>query len=206
MRDYLTLWNKKIKKAYSKIMSKIGGGNMRNNEIEYNRFVWEFNNIIKMNNKINEIVFVCIGTTKIIGDSFGPIVGTYLKENLDKNEKIQVIGDIKEALTYDKIEKNIKQIEGKNRNKLIIVLDSALSNSEDIGKIFIQNRGLKYGESLKKNNSTIGNISIKAVVGEDKKNNIKNFNNLRNVSIEQINNMTNIVSKGIINVMNKRRK
>ena len=73
-----------------------------------------------------------------------------------------------------------------------------------VGKIFIQNRGLRYAESLKKNNNMIGDISIKAVVGENSNNNIINFNNLQNVSLDKIHNMCNIVSNGIIDVMNKK--
>ena len=97
-----------------------------------------------------------------------------------------------------------KYINKECRNSLIIALDSALSNADDIGKIFIQNRGLSYGESLKKNNSKIGNISIKAVVGEDTKNSIENFKILNNVSADKVQKMCNIVSNGIIEVVNKK--
>ena len=179
---------------------------MLKNTVEYKRFVWEFNNIIKMNNINNNIIFLCIGTTKIVGDSFGPLVGTILKKYFCGNKKIEIIGDLENALTYDKIEESVKYIKKRYINKLIIVLDSALSDQSNVGRIFIQNRGLKYAESLKKQNRTIGDISIKAVVGKDEKNNIENFKNLKGVKVEQIQLMSYIVSKGIIDVMNKKVK
>lgn len=177
---------------------------MLKNNVEYKRFVWELNNIINLNRQNKNIVFLCIGTTTLVGDSFGPIVGTLLKKSFNRKNNIKIIGDTNDSMTYQKIEDNIKDIKEKYSNSLIIVLDSALSSKGDIGKIFIQNRGLKYGESLKKQNDFIGNISIKAVVGENTNNNIKNFKTLKEVSVEQIQSMSNIVSKGIVDVMNKK--
>ena len=86
----------------------------------------------------------------------------------------------------------------------MIVLDSALSNQSDVGRVFIQNRGLKYAESLRKKNNTVGNISIKAVVGEDSFDVNKNFSNLMDVNIKQIEYVSAIVASGIVEVMNKK--
>ncbi len=180
---------------------------MLKNTIEYKRFVWELNNIINVQYNINTtIIFLCIGTNRIIGDAFGPVVGTVLKDNLPKNNNVQVLGDLKQCITYDNINKNVQLITSNYQANLIIVLDSALSYKNDIGKVFIQNRGLKYAESLEKKNSVIGNISIKAVVGENKFNKLDNFQNLKNVSVKQIYNMCSLVSNGIIDVMNKKEK
>lgn len=115
-------------------------------------------------------------------------------------------GDLKECITYDNINKTIDLLRQNYQANFIIVLDSALSCKNDIGKVFIQNRGMKYAESLRKNNSIIGNMSIKAVVGENTFNTIDNFNNLKNVSLNQIYRMCNLVSNGIIEVMNKKEK
>lgn len=178
---------------------------MLRNTVEYKRFVWELNNMIdSKNSNKTTIIFLCIGTNRIIGDAFGPVVGSVLKKNLSSNDNIQVVGDLKECVTYDNINKTVNLLTCNYQTNLVIVLDSALSCKNDIGKVFVQNRGLKYAESLKKNNSAIGNISIKAVVGENTFNKFENFNNLKNVSIKQIHQMCNLVSNGIIEVMNKK--
>lgn len=169
--------------------------------VDYKRFVWEFSNNIDSN---KDIVFVCIGTTSIIGDSFGPVVGTVLKKILRQNKNVTVIGDILNCITYKEIKSNMNIINNKYPNSLIIVIDSALADRSNIGKVYIQNRGLKYAESLRKNNEIIGNMSIKAVVGENCFDNAKNFYNLKNVSIHRIKYVSSIVANGIIDVMNKK--
>ena len=180
---------------------------MLKNTVEYKRFVWELNNIINLENSIKTtIIFLCIGTNKIIGDAFGPVVGSVLKKNLLTENNVQVLGDLNQCITYDNINKTMDLLSKNCKANFIIVLDSALACKNDIGKVFIQNRGLKYAESLRKNNSIIGNISIKAVVGENTFNSFENFNNLKNVSLNQIYEMCNLVSNGIIDVMNKKEK
>ena len=173
---------------------------MLKNMVEYKRFVWELNNSIDSE---KDVVFVCIGTATIIGDSFGPLVGTVLKKLLAKNKRVTVIGDIQNCMTYENIQNQMVSINQKYSNSLIIVIDSALSSKSNIGKIYIQKRGLKYAESLRKTNEVIGNVSIKAVVGENCFNSIRNFYNLKDVSIERIEYVSSIVATGIVHVMNK---
>ena len=178
---------------------------MLKNTVEYKRFVWELNNVINLeDNQKTSIYFVCLGTNRIIGDAFGPVVGSVLKKNLPIDSSVQVLGDLRECITYENVNRIIDLLSVNYKANLIVVLDSALSCKNDIGKIFVQNRGLKYAESLKKRNFRIGNISIKAVVGENTYNSLDNFNNLKNVSLAEIERMCNIVSNGIIEVMNKK--
>ncbi len=179
---------------------------------EYKRFVWEFSNILKQNKQNKNIIFLCIGTSKIMGDSIGPIVGTNLKKDLKKylkfkrnlnieNNNIKIIGDMSNNFSYNNIEDNIKIIKNTSKNNFIIVIDSALSSENNIGKIFVHNRGMKYAEALKRNNEIIGDMSIKAVVGKNTQNRFKNFTILKNISSQRIITMSNIVSKGIIDAM-----
>ena len=186
---------------------------MIKNTVEYKRFVWDLSNSINLNkqtqinrknNGTKNIVFVCIGTNLIIGDAFGPIVGSILQNTIGKSNKIKIIGNLDDCITYDNIKEKIKDINKMYSDDIIVVLDSAISNKSDIGKVFVQNRGLKYGESLKKKNESIGNISIKAVVCEQSNNSINNFNNLKTVSINQLQNICKLVSLGIIDVLNKK--
>ncbi len=192
---------------------------MLKNSVEYKRFVWELSSIIDCSlndkavtninnttilNNYKNITFICIGTNLIIGDAFGPIVGSVLKNTIGKKNRIKIIGDLKNCITYNNIKDKIKNIKKMYSNDIIIVLDSAISHKSDIGKVFIQNRGLKYGESLKKENECIGDISIKAVVCEQMYDNISNFKNLTQVSENQIQNVCSLVSLGIIDVLNKK--
>lgn len=178
---------------------------MLKNTVEYKRFVWEFNNIINCNKCYDKIIFLCIGTNKIVGDAFGPVVGSVLKRFFQNDKSILVMGDLQNTITYEHIPEKQIYINDNYRTSLIIVLDSALSEIQNFGKIIIQNRGLKYAESLKKKNNTIGDISIKATVGVNTNDSLINFNNLENASIENLELMAKIVSNGIIDVMYKRK-
>ena len=44
-----------------------------------------------MEENLKDILFVCIGNGNIVGDSLGPLVGSFLKI-YEKTNKIQIIG------------------------------------------------------------------------------------------------------------------
>ena len=145
------------------------------------------NKIVK--NKERDIVFLCIGTKKVIGDSFGPIVGQMLKENT-KN----VYGNLVETVNATNIHEKVEEIYMNFSNPYIIVLDSALGSVNMINKIVIGSGGIKPGSALDKDIDKIGDMYINAIVG---KNGRSNFNELRNVKKEDIFNMSKQVYKAI---------
>ena len=60
---------------------------------KYNEFITDFNNLIDKQN-YKDLIFVCIGTDRITGDCFGPIVGSILinKQYTYKIPNIAIIG------------------------------------------------------------------------------------------------------------------
>lgn len=168
--------------------------------IEYKRFVWELSNLLY--EKKEKLIFLCIGTSKIIGDSVGPLVGSILQKKINTKNKILVVGDCVNNFGYKNIDKKIDFIKRISENNFVIVIDSALDKLETIGKIFVQRRGLEYGACLKKRNEIIGNICIKAVVGKDFKNRIKNYEALKKAPNEMVYEMVDVISNGIIQVIN----
>ena len=58
------------------------------------------------------------------------------------------------------------------------------------------------GSALNKLNYEIGDLSIKGVVGENKNSSVKNFNELNNVSINLIKNLSRQISNKIIQTLN----
>ena len=77
-------------------------------------FIRDFSSYIyeeKRANNYLEIVFLCIGTDRLIGDCFGPLVGTKLEELLQKYNifNINIYGTLKENICYTNIEKKIKK-------------------------------------------------------------------------------------------------
>ena len=147
-----------------------------------------------------EIVFLCIGTDKITGDCFGPLVGSKLNELLENHNifNINIYGTLRENVNYLNINKVIEEIYTKYKKPYIIVVDAALSKKENIGKVYIEKGKTILGNGLNKNKIQIGNLSIKAVVGKDYKLAKYNFSTLQNISLNIVMTLSNIVAEAII--------
>jgi len=127
----------------------------------------------------NDIVFLCAGTEKVVGDSFGPKVATKLK---NINEKVFTV-------SFANVNKCIEKIYEETKTPYIIVIDAALSSSEKIGEIIIEKGETALGSGLNKKGVVIGDVSIKGVVAYNYKETAKNLIALKNVSQSLINNM-----------------
>lgn len=176
----------------------------KNSQIQYNKFICEFYREISGKTKsISNLVFLCIGTDRITGDCFGPIVG----ENLQKFKKdISVYGSLEDPIAQSNLKDKLDEIYFKFSNPFIVAVDAALSREEHIGKIFVINDSLKLGKGLGKNIAQLGNISIKGVVGKKEKNKKKNMQILQNTSLNMVMNLANIVSNGIVEVLQEEYK
>lgn len=110
---------------------------------KYKQFVLNLKNTLK-NKNYDNVIFLCIGTDRITGDCFGPIVGSILinKQNVYKMPNVKIIGSLENNLSFDKINNNTINIIKKYKNPIIISIDAALSNQNNIGSIFIKNSGI----------------------------------------------------------------
>ena len=149
--------------------------------------------------KINTLVFLCIGTQDIVGDLLGPLVGSKLQELFkDYNLlNINIYGVLNKNVHYLNIKNVLDLINKNNENICVIVIDSALSNKENIGNILVTRNKIMIGKSLNKNKILVGDIGIKVAVGENLKTNSGNFFSLNKVSKVFIDELSSIVSNGI---------
>lgn len=166
-----------------------------------NDFSYIFNKV-KSKKEYPEITILCVGTDRITGDCFGPLVGSKLIEQLQQYNysNINVYGTLQQNLSYENITKIMKDI---NNKSIIIVVDAALSKKENIGKIFVSNTKTVLAKSLQKDKIEIGDISIKSVVAKDYKIAKCNFNALQNISLNCVMTLANIVSEGIFEIITK---
>ncbi len=150
-----------------------------------------------------EIVFLCIGTDRMIGDCLGPLVGTGLQEKMAPYNisNITIYGTLKENLCYTNIKDALKIIEKNHKNSCVIAIDAALSQEENIGKIFVKKEKIHLGKGLYKSKIEVGNISIRAVVGKNYKLSKYNFASLQNVSLNEVIRLSEILVDGIYEVI-----
>lgn len=153
----------------------------------------------KKKTNYNQIAILCIGTDKMTGDSFGPLVGTMLIKMLEDYNiyNVNIYGNLERNLNYINIEDELIRVKNENKNACIIVVDAALSQKENIGKIILTNKNVSLGQGLKKEKLEIGNIGIKAVVGKDYKIPKYNFKVLQNISLNVVMKLADIVANGI---------
>ena len=134
--------------------------------------------------------FVCIGTNRIISDSFGPRVGKKLKQVFYKNENINVYGTMENPIHLKNVEYFLKKMENKNQ---IILIDSAIGRKEDIGNTYVNRGGMEIGKAFNHSIYIPANINIKTVIGA------KEY--MPNYSIYQIEQIANKVAYKIVQIV-----
>lgn len=176
-------------------------------EGQYNNFVSEFSRKlyeVKYRKDFSSVIFLCIGTDRITGDSFGPLVGYHLKKlykTFGGYSNVKVTGDLEYQISNQNIAEELKRIYRDFERPLIIVIDSALSKKENVGTIIVEENGMFIGSAIQKEKRVIGDISIKGVVSKNLKMPKYNFHMLSNIPLGLIMNMADITSKGIYEVM-----
>ncbi len=169
---------------------------------KYNDFVKEFErNLDDLNEGYSNIIFLCIGTSKIIGDSIGPVIGSRLKEV--ENEIVQVYGTTDNMVNFINAKEIIESIYSGYEKPYIITIDSTLSNSKEKGDIVLGKGYIKIGKALEKSICFYSNINIKCIVGNSYNHMQKNLEELSNVKLPDIVNMASIVTCGVKKVLEK---
>ena len=120
---------------------------------------------------IKKPVILCIGTTKVIGDSLGPKVGDRLVKEYNINA--YVYGRTESPVNGINYLTYVAHIKKHHKNSLIIAVDACLGVSMDVGRIKLVMSGLQAGAALNKNLDRIGDIGILGVVGESRKDNLE---------------------------------
>lgn len=126
----------------------------------------EYKNVIKYLKNIfatkNNIVILCIGTDRCIGDCLGPYTGMKLANS--HKFKYPVYGTLEDPIHAKNLESKLKTIILKHNNPFIIAIDAALGDENRIKNFCIKDRPIQPGQVMNKNLPLVGNISITGVV------------------------------------------
>jgi putative sporulation protein YyaC len=124
----------------------------------------------------NQVVIVCIGTDRCIGDALGPLVGTMLQ---NKNFRFPVYGTLDEPIHAVNLKESMENIKAKHPNGFFIAVDACLGNEDLIGNIHIKRGPIFPGKGVGKRLPSVGQLSIVGIVDKLNKEDCFSIHNIR---------------------------
>lgn len=112
-------------------------------------------------NEGKDVIFLCIGSDRYIGDSLGPLVGSMLNE---RNLPYQVYGTLEEPVHAFNLKDTLKIINRRFKNPLIFSIDASLDAMEQVGYVIFEEGPLIPGKALKKILPEVGDYNFKGIV------------------------------------------
>lgn len=107
-------------------------------------------------------VIACIGTDAVIGDSLGPMVGSFCEDKL--KGKTFVYGTFAHPVTAKEVEPLVKFLRTVHPEVKILAIDAAVGSEEEIGTVKMCDKPLKPGAGVDKNLCFVGDANVIAVV------------------------------------------
>ena len=108
-----------------------------------------------------ELIFLCIGTDRVTGDSLGPLVGHRLRSS---NNNFNIYGTLAHPVHAINLIDTMEHIYENHTDPYIIAIDASLGTKEHIGYVTLKQGSLKPGQGIAKNLPEIGNLSITGIV------------------------------------------
>lgn len=109
--------------------------------------------------KNKEIIIIAIGSDRVTGDCLGPLVGEFLKET-----GVWAYGNLTSPITALCVEEIWEMVRQRHPNAFFLAIDSAVGESQDVGKIKVIPKGLRPALGVGKNLPTVGHASVIGVV------------------------------------------
>ncbi|WP_442878409.1 spore protease YyaC [Clostridium sp.] len=106
-------------------------------------------------------IIVCIGTDKCIGDSVGPLVGTFLTK---ESYPYPVVGTLEFPAHAVNLETVLEHIYDVYPDHFVIAIDACIGLEDAIGDIQVKFGPVHPGKGVGKTLPKVGDISIIAVV------------------------------------------
>ncbi|WKA58301.1 spore protease YyaC [Planococcus shenhongbingii] len=108
-----------------------------------------------------EVVFLCIGSDRYIGDSLGPLIGSMMVENGISHP---VYGTLEEPVHAFNLKIALKDIYRKSGNPLLISIDASLGTKEQVGDVLFNEGPLVPGKALEKMLPEVGDYHFQGIV------------------------------------------
>ncbi|MDO5425171.1 MAG: spore protease YyaC [Eubacteriales bacterium] len=110
-------------------------------------------------------VFLCIGSDRVTGDSLGPMIGSHIKQELQKETGISVYGTLEMPVHALNLKSTLERIRSAHTAQPLVAIDASLGVREHLGYITISRGSLAPGAGVNKELECAGDISITGIIG-----------------------------------------
>ncbi|WP_257962547.1 spore protease YyaC [Bacillus sp. UMB0893] len=117
--------------------------------------------ILNSSYESEDIIFLCIGSDRCVGDSLGPLAGTMLKE---QQVPYRVYGTLEEPLHAFNLKGVLKDIKKLENHPLIFSINASLGEKDQVGSIVLKNGPIIPGKALEKVLPEAGAYHINGIV------------------------------------------
>ncbi|KKI92265.1 sporulation protein [Bacillus sp. SA1-12] len=108
-----------------------------------------------------DVVLLCIGSDRYVGDSLGPLVGTMLKES---QVPFRVYGTLEEPVHAFNLKGIVKEIKKQFKKPLIISVDASIGKENQVGYILFKEGPLIPGKAVEKMLPAVGDYHFVGIV------------------------------------------
>ncbi len=157
--------------------------------------------ILRIGTEYSNLIFLCVGTNGVVGDSIGPMIGSKIKQF--ENDYLKVYGTLDDTLNFSNAKNIIEKVYEFYSKPYLVTIDAALSNRTRFGDIIVGSGFIKIGKALEKSICFYSDVTIKCVVGKCYIDKEKNLQELKRLSASKSNKIANDVSTSIKNVLEK---
>lgn len=121
-----------------------------------------FEMLCSQKREFHEVVFLCIGSDRITGDSLGPLIGHMLsKKHLSR---CFIYGTLENPVHALNLAEIVALVNQKHPNCLLIAIDASLGSKRHQEFVTIRKGALAPGLGVKKKLPPVGDISITGIV------------------------------------------
>lgn len=108
-----------------------------------------------------EVVYLCIGSDRYIGDSLGPLTGSLIAQNAKTQ---RVYGTLEEPIHAFNLKPALKDIQKTYDAPLIICVDASLGTKEQVGDVLFVDAPLLPGKALERMLPETGDYHFQGIV------------------------------------------
>ena len=168
-----------------------------NRELAIKSFANSFlTHLLDENVSPKDLVFICIGTPLVSGDSLGPAIGERL-QGYSMNQ-VAIYGTKEEPIHALNLTERFETIKKKHPDAFYVAIDASFGTRIHLGNICIDKGPIFPGQGVRKELPPIGDLSITAIVCS---NGPLRQKRLELTPIRKISIQADIISRGILQSM-----